>query len=73
VQAFRVGTLAWGVQFHPEAPASRVREWDGEKLAAQGFDHGTLVARADADDAVNAEQARMLAGAFAKVVREGRR
>jgi GMP synthase-like glutamine amidotransferase len=73
VQAFRLGDAAWGVQFHPEAAASRVAEWDEEKLRAQGHDKAELVAQAAADDAVNTEQARVLAGAFARVVREARR
>ena len=71
VQAFRVGAAAWGVQFHPEASAARLTEWDESKLAAAGFDRAALLARATADAPVNTEQARALVGAFAGVVREG--
>ena len=33
VQAFRVGDVAWGVQFHPEATLPMVAEWAGEDEA----------------------------------------
>jgi GMP synthase-like glutamine amidotransferase len=69
VQAFRVGSAAWGVQFHPEAAASRVGDWDEAKLAAEGFDRSALLAQAEADASVNTIQARTLVGAFADVVR----
>ena len=69
VQAFRVGRAAWGVQFHPEAAASRVGELDESKLAAEGFDRAELLARAEADASINTVQARALVGAFADVVR----
>ncbi|GAA2082564.1 type 1 glutamine amidotransferase [Streptomyces albiaxialis] len=51
-QAFRVGERAWGVQFHPEVPPSRLRGWDLDRLAGLGLDHEALCARAEADDAV---------------------
>ena len=70
VQAFRVGAAAWGVQFHPEASAARLAEWDENKLAAEGFDRAALLAEATADAPVSTEQARALIGAFADVVRE---
>ncbi|HYU66577.1 MAG TPA: type 1 glutamine amidotransferase [Jatrophihabitantaceae bacterium] len=70
VQAFRVGTAAWGVQFHPEVAASRVADWDQSKLAADGFDRAALLAQAEADAHINTVQARALVGAFADVVRE---
>jgi GMP synthase (glutamine-hydrolysing) len=69
VQAFRVGAAAWGVQFHPEADAERLRTWNESRLAAVGIDRAELIAQATADAAVNADQARALAGAFAAVVR----
>ncbi len=71
VQAFRVGAAAWGVQFHPEASAAGLADWDGSKLAAEGFDRAALLAQAKADAPVNTVQARALVGAFADVVREG--
>lgn len=73
VQAFRVGSAAWGVQFHPEAAATRVAGWDEFKLAADGFDRAVLVAQAELDAPVNSVQARTLIGAFAQVVHEARR
>jgi GMP synthase-like glutamine amidotransferase len=72
VQAFRVGAVAWGVQFHPEAAASRVADWDESALAADGFDRGALIAEANADADINTRQARELVGAFAEIVRNGR-
>jgi GMP synthase-like glutamine amidotransferase len=73
VQAFRVGATAWGVQFHPEASAARLAEWDDSKLAADGFDRAALLATATADAPLNTEQSRALIDAFAGVVREARR
>ena len=70
VQAFRVGAAAWGVQFHPEASAARLADWDESKLAAEGFDRAALLAQATADADVNTVQARALLGAFADIVRE---
>lgn len=49
-QAFRVGGCAWGTQFHPEAEAGRIGEWDAEGLAAHGLDAGRLLARAREDE-----------------------
>lgn len=70
VQAFRLGSVAWGVQFHPEAATTRIADWDGDKLAAKGFDKAAMVAQGELDADTNAEQARALIGAFAAVVRE---
>ena len=44
-QAFRVGEVAWGLQFHLEALGSTAREWaaEGEELAALGIVPATLV------------------------------
>ncbi|MGH9136261.1 MAG: type 1 glutamine amidotransferase [Acidimicrobiales bacterium] len=69
VQAFRVGTAAWGVQFHPEAAATGVADWDESKLAAEGYDRAALLAQAEADAPTTTVQARALVGAFAGVVR----
>lgn len=73
VQAFRVGAVAWGVQFHPEASAAGLAKWDESKLAARGFDKAALLAQAEADAPVNTAQARALVGAFADVVRGAHR
>lgn len=45
-QMLRIGQ-SWGVQFHPEVAASRVREWSPERLRSLGFDPGTVVADAE--------------------------
>ena len=70
IQAFRVEEAAWGVQFHPEAAAAKLADWNETKLAEQGYDRAALVAQAEADDPVNTRQARTLVAAFADVVRE---
>jgi GMP synthase-like glutamine amidotransferase len=46
-QAFRVGEVAWGLQFHVEATPAMVGEWariDADALAAEGRDAETVVA-----------------------------
>ena len=73
VQAFRVGTAAWGVQFHPEAAPTKIADWNEAKLAAEGLDRTALHAQAEADAPLSTEQARSLIGAFADCVREARR
>ncbi|WP_328998966.1 type 1 glutamine amidotransferase [Kribbella sp. NBC_00709] len=46
-QMLRVGDRSWGVQFHPEVAADRVRRWNPERLRAMGFDPDALVADAE--------------------------
>ncbi|NNG36008.1 glutamine amidotransferase-related protein [Nakamurella aerolata] len=70
IQAFRVGELAWGLQFHPEADAERVARWDADTMRADGFDPDQVIATARADAAVNQAQAHLLFDAFAAVVRD---
>lgn len=42
-QAFRLGDApAWGVQFHPETSADRIRHWDPARVEPHGFDRDTL-------------------------------
>jgi GMP synthase (glutamine-hydrolysing) len=70
-QAFRLGRLAWGLQFHPEATTDMVRAWvehDADRL--DGYDLDRIVSRAAAiqDDLV--EVWRPFAHAFAGVVRD---
>lgn len=67
-QAFRVGDAAWGVQFHPEVTAERVRDWDPAPLRARGFDPDELHRRAVADDATAERVWREVARRFAGVV-----
>lgn len=71
VQAFRIGSAAWGVQFHPEAAMAGMAGWDEARLAADGFDKAALIAQGEADHEANTAQARALVGAFAAIVRSG--
>jgi GMP synthase (glutamine-hydrolysing) len=68
-QAFRLGPVAWGTQFHPEVSAENVRGWDAAELATLGFDKETLVAEAEAADAAMRRDAEALVGAWVEVVR----
>ncbi|CAM5737654.1 Type 1 glutamine amidotransferase OS=Streptomyces tendae OX=1932 GN=GUR47_05450 PE=4 SV=1 [Streptomyces tendae] len=67
-QAFRVGERAWGVQFHPEAGAERVRSWDAGRLRARGLDPAELSRRAELDEPAAEAVWREVAGRFAAVV-----
>ncbi|MGN6607206.1 MAG: type 1 glutamine amidotransferase [Jatrophihabitans sp.] len=69
-QAFRLGRLAWGIQFHIETPPEVVRAWaaqDAPRLAEH--DLGTILARVEAADADVVEVWQPFAVAFADVVR----
>ncbi|MEU4193705.1 type 1 glutamine amidotransferase [Kribbella sp. NPDC026611] len=46
VQMLRIGQT-WGVQFHPEAAADRVRRWDVERLQTMGFEPAAVFEDAD--------------------------
>ncbi|MCA5892913.1 type 1 glutamine amidotransferase [Isoptericola sp. NEAU-Y5] len=70
VQAFRVGQVAWGLQFHPEAAPERIGTWDVDELAGLGYDRDELLAAALELAPVNERQSRALARAFAAVVHE---
>lgn len=70
-QAFRLGRLAWGVQFHIEAAPPVVRGWAAADAAAlQEFDLDRILTRADSVDADVVEAWEPFAQAFAGVVRE---
>jgi GMP synthase (glutamine-hydrolysing) len=69
VQAFRLGRLAWGTQFHIETTPETVRAWaaaDAEAL--EGYDVERILARSDAAHADIAEVWVPFAQAFAGVV-----
>ncbi|WP_226484388.1 type 1 glutamine amidotransferase [Streptomyces parvulus] len=67
-QAFRVGGRAWGVQFHPEAGAGRVRGWDADRMRARGLDPEELTRRAERDEPAAEAVWQEVARRFAAVV-----
>jgi len=69
VQAFRVGRLAWGTQFHIETTPAIVREWAAEDAdELEGYDVERLLGRSDAAHEDIAEVWRPFASAWAAVV-----
>ncbi len=70
-QAFRLGRLAWGVQFHIETDAAIVRAWaDEDHGELADLDLDVLVERAAAIDDDLAEVWQPFAAAFADIVRD---
>lgn len=70
-QAFRLGRLAWALQFHIETTPELVRRWAGEDAAAlDGYDLDLMLSRSDAAHHDIAEVWRPFAHAFAEVVRD---
>ncbi|MCU1656654.1 MAG: synthase-like glutamine amidotransferase [Pseudonocardiales bacterium] len=70
VQAFRLGRLAWGIQFHIETTPAIVRSWAATDAdALDGYDVDRILGRSDAvhDDLVEVWQP--FAIAFAGIVR----
>lgn len=68
-QAFRCADRAWGVQFHPEATADRIRHWDPQALRARGCDPQQLHRRALRDEPAATPVWREVARRFAGLVR----
>jgi GMP synthase (glutamine-hydrolysing) len=71
MQAFRLGRLAWGIQFHIETTPELVRAWaatDAQEL--EGYDVGLLLNRSDAVHHDLVEVWQPFAAAFADVVRD---
>lgn len=66
-QAFRLGRLAWGIQFHIETTPAMVRAWAAD-LSADGWDVDRVVERAEAVHDDLAEVWAPFAAAFAAVV-----
>lgn len=65
-QAFRLAdSPAWGVQFHPEASADRIRDWNPERLAPYGIDRDALHRAAAADEPAARDTWRTVALRFA--------
>jgi GMP synthase-like glutamine amidotransferase len=70
-QAFRLGRLAWGLQFHIETTPELVRSWadaDAETLA--DYDVEAMLRRSDAVHSDIAETWRPFIHAFADIVRD---
>jgi GMP synthase (glutamine-hydrolysing) len=73
-QAFRIGELAWGLQFHIETTPEMVRTWaagDRDRLTELGWDVDAALARWDLET-VHADIAEVwqpFASRFAEVVR----
>ncbi|MDB1089169.1 type 1 glutamine amidotransferase [Streptomyces sp. ACA25] len=70
-QAFRVGSRAWGVQFHPEVPADRLRHWDAESVRRHGFDPEELHRGAMAAEPAAVRAWRTVARRFARLADGG--
>ena len=71
VQAFRLGRLAWGIQFHIEAAPPTVRSWaESDAASLDGLDPERLLARLAGVDADMVEAWAPFAAAFAEVVRD---
>ncbi|KAF3469849.1 type 1 glutamine amidotransferase [Streptomyces sp. Tu 3180] len=67
-QGFRLGECAWGLQFHPEVTAERIRGWDAGPLSAHGFDRDRLYERALADEPASTPAWRAFTHRFAREV-----
>jgi GMP synthase (glutamine-hydrolysing) len=71
VQAFRVGEVAWGLQFHVEAMPAMVREWaknDADAVRRGGREPEDVVAEVEAAEPQLAAAGEALAQRFAKLV-----
>jgi GMP synthase (glutamine-hydrolysing) len=71
IQAFRLGRLAWGIQFHIETTPEVVRAWAALDAAAlDGYDVPLLLQRSDDAHADVAEVWQPFAVSFAEVVKQ---
>ncbi len=71
VEAFRVGRLAWGLQFHIETTPAVVRAWAARSAdGLTGYDLEAILARSDAVHDEIAATWQPFAAAFAAVVRD---
>jgi GMP synthase-like glutamine amidotransferase len=69
-QAFRLGRLAWGLQFHIETTPEIVRDWAAQDRDLDEDALERVVARAEALDADLAEAWQPFAEAFAAIVED---
>jgi hypothetical protein len=70
VEAFRLGRLAWGIQFHIETTPALLREWADADPAMSDYDVEAILARAAAADADVVAVWRPFAEAFAALVQD---
>ena len=69
-QAFRIGSCAWGLQFHPEALGDTAQEWTSvEDLTADGLDPEAVVRGVREAEQTLRVTWRALADRFARIVR----
>jgi GMP synthase-like glutamine amidotransferase len=67
-QAFRIGSSAWGVQFHPEVSADNIVSWDSDtqrSIIHDGYDWQGVVRSALAQNSENTKAAHTLITSFA--------
>jgi GMP synthase-like glutamine amidotransferase len=70
-QAFRLGRLAWGLQFHIETTPELVRHWAvDDARALDGYDLDAILRRSDAVHADVAETWQPFVAEFAAIVRD---
>jgi len=70
-QAFRLGRLAWGLQFHIETTPDLVRQWAADDAdALDGYDLEAILRRSDAAHTDVAETWQPFIAEFAAVVRD---
>jgi GMP synthase (glutamine-hydrolysing) len=70
IQAFRLGRLAWGIQFHIETTPELVRTWAAtDATALADYDVGLLLERSDRAHADIAEVWQPFAVSFAEMVK----
>ena len=71
IQAFRIGRLAWGIQFHIETTPAGVRRWAAANAAELAdYDVPALLARVDLVHPDLAAVWQPFAAAFAEIVRD---
>lgn len=71
VQAYRLGEMAWGTQFHPECTGEQIAGWfAGMSEPPAGVDAGAVAAQVTAAEAEIAEAMAPLAAAFVGFVRK---
>lgn len=65
-QAFRIGTCAWGVQFHPEVTESIIRDWCAWDDESRGST-GEMIAAFNRETAAYSATSRLIIHNFLKI------